>query len=126
MHELSIIHSIIETVEATVAQQAQPMPVEAVNLQIGELAGVEIENLEFLWPAAVEGTRLEGAVCHIERMPGRAACLDCNTEFPLNNYFDACPACGSYWKDVRAGEELTIKTIELCAQLADAAAPATN
>ncbi len=126
MHELSIIHSIIETVEATVAEQDAPVEVERVLLQVGDLAGVEIENLEFLWPAAVQDTVLQQAICVIERVKAHAVCLDCNTEFSLKNYFDACPACGSFWKDVTAGEELKIKSIELCVQPADAVATATN
>lgn len=126
MHELSIIHSIIETVEATVAEQDAPVEVERVLLLVGDLAGVEIENLEFLWPAAVQDTVLQQATCVIERVQAQAVCLDCHAAFSLKNYFDACPACGSFWKDVTAGEELKIKSIELCVQPADAVATATN
>lgn len=126
MHELSIIHSIIETVEATVAEQDAAVEVERVLLQIGDLAGVEVENMEFLWPAAVQGTVLQQAECAIERVEARAVCLDCGAGFLVKNYFDACPVCGSFWKDLKTGEELKIKSIELCVQPADAVATATN
>jgi hydrogenase nickel incorporation protein HypA/HybF len=126
MHELSIIHSIIETVEATVQKRGGAVQVECVYLQIGRLAGVEVENIEFLWPAAIQDTLLEGAACAIERIAGEAVCLDCQNNYTVNNYFDPCPACGSFWKEVKAGEELKIKSIEICAQPADAVAMGIN
>lgn len=121
MHELSIIHSIIETVETEVAGLLAQYRVETINLHIGTLAGVEIENLEFLWPAAAQNTVLENAEFRIERIAGQAECEDCGHIFEINQYYDPCPQCGSHLLHVTAGEELKIKSIELCALPADAA-----
>lgn len=126
MHELSIIQSIIDTVETEVHRKGGSYRVEAVVLQIGDLAGVETGSLEFLWPAAVQNTLLDGAECRIEHVPGTALCSDCGTGFSMKNYFDPCPNCRSHLIGVQTGEELKIKYIELCAQPADVAATATN
>ncbi|MCC6412208.1 MAG: hydrogenase maturation nickel metallochaperone HypA [Saprospiraceae bacterium] len=126
MHELSIIQSIIDTVETEVTRKGGSYRVEAVVLQIGTLAGVETGSLEFLWPAAVQNTLLDGAECQIEIVPGTAVCSDCGTGFSMINYFDPCPNCRSHLINVQTGEELKIKTIELCAQPADVPATATN
>ena len=126
MHELSIINSIIEVAEAEMRGQREKYRVDAITLHIGALAGVEVDSLEFLWPAAVENTVLENAGCKIVRIAGQAACRDCGEPFEIKQYYDPCPTCGSHLLQVLAGEELKIKSIELCALPVDAAAKAPN
>lgn len=126
MHELSIINSIIEATETEMLGQREKYRVDAITLHIGALAGVEVETLEFLWPAAVENTILDQAACHIVRIAGQAACQDCGETFEINQYYDPCPTCGSHLLRVLAGEELKIKSIELCALPVDAAAKTPN
>ncbi len=125
MHELSIIQSILESA-LTALDSAGPVKtgsVEAVELQIGELAGVEISTLEFLWPAAVGDTRLADAALDIERVPGLAECSLCSAVFPIRSFYDPCPGCGSHFLQVRQGEELRIKALVLSDKPARAAAP---
>lgn len=113
MHELSIIQSILETAEQTMLSQMDKGSVESVDLQIGDLAGVELSTLEFLWPAAVGDTLLADSVLRIERVPGKAACGECGNEFDIRTFFDPCPRCGSHFLHVRQGEELRIKSLTL-------------
>lgn len=127
MHELSIIYSILESAEKEVQEHGEGTAVEAIELEIGELAGVEVSSLEFLWPAAVEGTVLANAACHIIRPPGKARCGSCGHIFGIKQYFDPCPQCGSHWNEIINGEELRIKSLTIiCAQPAVAAATDTN
>lgn len=127
MHELSIIHSILEAAEKEVRRHGADACVESIDLEIGEMAGVEIGSLEFLWPAAAEQTVLENAACHIVRVPGMARCGGCGHHFAINQYFDPCPQCGSHWNEIIQGEELRIKSLTIiCAQPAVAAATDTN
>lgn len=113
MHELSIIQSIIESVTDVVAAEKKPAIVEAIDLDIGELAGIEIDSIEFLWDAAVEGTVLSGAERRIRRVAGRALCSACQKEFTLHHLFDACPHCGQYLKNILSGEEMLIRSLTL-------------
>lgn len=127
MHELSIIHSILEAAEREVSRHGAEVRVESIDLEIGEMAGVEISSIEFLWPAAVEQTVLENAACNIVRVPGMARCSACGQYFTINQYFDPCPQCGSHWNEITQGEELRIKSLTIiCAQPAVAVATATN
>jgi hydrogenase nickel incorporation protein HypA/HybF len=126
MHELSIINSIIEVAESEMRGRREKYRVDAITLHIGALAGVEVDSLEFLWPAAVENTVLENAACRIVRIAGQAACQDCGDNFIIEQYYDPCPVCGSHLLRIVAGEELKIKSIELCALPADAAVKAPN
>lgn len=113
MHELSIIYSIIDAAENEVQKHGKKMAVESIELEIGELAGVEPSSLEFLWPAAVERTVLENTACNIVRVAGAARCTTCGHAFDIRQYFDPCPQCGSHWNQITAGEELRIKSITL-------------
>lgn len=63
----------------------KPAIVEAIDLDIGELAGIEIDSIEFLWDAAVEGTVLSGRQRRIRRVAGRALCSACQKEFTLKS-----------------------------------------
>ena len=113
MHELSIIQHIIDIANEELCIQGAGRKVESVDLEIGELAGVEIDSLEFLWSAAISETPLEGAACQIHRIPGTAFCTSCEITFPIKNVFDPCPKCNAHWIHIRGGEELRIKSITM-------------
>jgi hydrogenase nickel incorporation protein HypA/HybF len=113
MHELSIIQSILDSTVAAVQERGGNDAVESVEIQVGELAGIELSTLEFLWPAAVGDTLLAGSALQIERIPGKASCSDCATAFAIRHFFEPCPSCGSHFLNIIQGEELRIKSITL-------------
>mgnify|MGYP005749221545 CR=1 FL=1 len=87
--------------------------IEEVVLEIGDLAGVEQEALEFAWKEAVRQSALEQATCTIERLEGIAKCLNCMHEFSLNYLYDICPACSDLKKELLQGKEIRIKSITI-------------
>lgn len=112
MHELSIVMSILDIANDTVkAHNAQG--VESIELDVGEIAGIEMPALEFAWEAAVPGTVLQKAERQINHIPGRGRCLECGSTFPMSNLYTPCPGCNSYFTDVIAGKELKIKSLTL-------------
>ena len=112
MHELSIAMGIVKIAESETAK-ANAERVECVELEIGTLAGVEFEALEFVWPSAVKNTVLDKAELKIQRIKGRGRCADCDHEFQLENHFDPCPKCNSFLKHVIRGKELRVKALEV-------------
>ncbi|MBZ5859340.1 hydrogenase maturation nickel metallochaperone HypA/HybF [Flavihumibacter profundi] len=110
MHELSIVMSIVE-IASQQALQANASVVEEIELEIGTLSGIEINALEFAWAEAVRNTILENTLRVINRPEGRARCLDCNTDFAIQQYFDPCPACGSHFINITRGKELKVKSL---------------
>ena len=60
MHELSIARSIVQLSEQQ-AREHHSSQIEEVELEIGRLAGVELQTLEFAMESAVKGTLLEKA-----------------------------------------------------------------
>ncbi|MCB0521027.1 MAG: hydrogenase maturation nickel metallochaperone HypA [Lewinellaceae bacterium] len=110
MHELSIISSIVDIAEAQV-KKAGVQYVDSIELEIGELAGIEWSALEFAWEVGVQKSVLENAERHIHRIPGRAQCVECGRRFLMKNIFDPCPTCGSYFNEILSGKELRVKAL---------------
>ncbi len=110
MHELSIAMGIVELAEKE-ARKAGGKEIEIIELEIGKLAGIEMEALDFAWPVATKNTMLANAELKIEIPKGRARCLECGFEYNIDNLYDSCPKCNSYFKDIYQGKELRIKSI---------------
>lgn len=110
MHELSIAHSILSIAERSLPPNAAGQ-ITAVNLQVGELSGIETEALVFAFSAIRSGTVLEAAELNIETIPGEAKCADCDTVFPLHSFGTACPHCQGYLLNILRGKELKVLSL---------------
>ncbi len=108
MHELSIVMSIVDTAE-TERQKQQADAVESIELDIGELSGVEMDAFYFAWDAGTRHTALENANLKINRPPAKAKCTACGKVFVAESSFDPCPDCGNPFCDIISGKELRIK-----------------
>lgn len=113
MHELSIVLSIID-IARNQARRAEAERVERIELDIGQLAGVEWDALDFAWKAAVPGTILADAERLVHRIPGRAKCLECGSTFDLQQLYDPCPNCSSPFNELLSGKELRVKALTVC------------
>ena len=60
MHEMSVALGIVKIAEDETAK-AKANRVDLIELEIGTLAGIELESLDFVWPVAVKDTVLEKA-----------------------------------------------------------------
>lgn len=112
MHELSIVLSIVDIAEEQ-TRKANARHVDRIDLEIGLLSGVEFDALDFAWDAGVKHTVLEHAERHVHKIPARAKCMDCGHEFPIEELFEACPACGQFLNEVIQGKELRVKSLEV-------------
>ena len=63
MHELSIATSILKTAENEV-EKIKGKNVAEIFLEIGEISGVEIPSLEFVWEQCMKNSVLDGAKVH--------------------------------------------------------------
>lgn len=112
MHELSIALGIVKIAE-TEAKKAKAKSVGVIELEIGTLAGIEFQSLDFVWPAAVKGSILENSTKKVNIILGKAECTNCKNLFKINNYYDSCPKCNSFIKNILQGKELRVKTLEI-------------
>lgn len=112
MHELSIVMGILKIAENE-TKKADAKRVDLIELEIGTLAGVELQALNFAWSEVIKGTVLEHAVKKIDLVKAIGQCVDCDTEFDLINIYDPCPNCNSYLKGILQGKELRVKALEV-------------
>ena len=112
MHELSIVMGILKIAENETAK-AGAKAVEMIELEIGTLAGIEFDALDFVWPAAVKDTVLEKAVKKIDIIHAKGKCMECDSVFPLDHMYDPCPKCNNYLKGILQGKELRVKSLEV-------------
>ena len=112
MHEMSICEGIVQVLEQQAALQNYSR-VTVVWLEIGPLAGVELEALRFGFDVVTRQTLAQGARLEIIETPGLAWCLICAKTVPVRQRFEACPECGGYQRQITGGEELRIKELEV-------------
>lgn len=110
MHELSIATSIVKTAEKEVQDNGGEKVLE-IHLEIGQLSGVEIQSLQFVWELSAKGTVLQDSKIIIFEPEGRAKCAECETEYTLEKIYDSCPKCNSPFKNIISGKELKIKKL---------------
>lgn len=111
MHEMSIAMSIVSIADKE-AKKAQVTEFAVIEMEIGTLAGIEFDALDFVWPAAVKGTVLENAEKRIRKIPAKARCGDCDKVYLLDYIYDNCSNCGSFLKIIIQGKELRVKSLE--------------
>lgn len=112
MHELSIAQSVLEAVQAEAARHPGSKPVK-VSLRIGELAAVDPDALQFSFEALTHESDLEGLQLDIEFCPRRHRCLDCGTEFNVEDFDFRCSKCQSTRNECISGDQLDMKYLEL-------------
>lgn len=110
MHELSVVMSIIDIAKQQADKESASV-IEEIEMDIGCLSSVQMEAFEFAWNQAVKETILEKTEKRINRIKGKAICLDCNTIFPLENLYDACPASGEHLIEILEGKELRVRSL---------------
>ena len=112
MHELSICESIVGVIEQQAVAESFKK-VNIVRLEIGPLAGVEIEALRFSFDVVTRGSIADGAKLEVIELPINGWCGPCAISVPVKQRFDACPTCGSYQVQITGGDELRIKEMEV-------------
>lgn len=112
MHEMSLCEGILQAIEENARAEGYHR-VMMVRLEIGALAGVEVDAMRFGFDAVMKGSIAEGASLDIVELPGRAWCLDCACEVAVRQRFDECPNCGGWHLQVTAGDEMRIKELEV-------------
>jgi hydrogenase nickel incorporation protein HypA/HybF len=112
MHELSIIQSLFETLEAQ-ARAHGAARITRVCLRVGPLSGAVPELLEEAFQMYKEGTIADGATIEIVKPPVRVKCWTCGAETEPEDFIMKCPRCGSIDTELSSGTELYLDKIEL-------------
>ncbi len=110
MHELSLVMSIVD-IASEQTNHHDGNKVEQIELEVGSLAGIEMDLFLFAWDAAVQSTVLEKAERIIHEIPAVARCRVCANEHATETLYEPCPSCGAYLTEVIQGQELRVRSL---------------
>lgn len=111
MHEIGVLLEVVKSVERY-ALENDVKKIETLVLQIGELSSMIPKYMMKLYPAAVDGTILEGSKLEIEVLSANGLCTDCKKVFKVLENHGTCTVCGSKNFELLSGKEFYIKEIE--------------
>jgi hydrogenase nickel incorporation protein HypA/HybF len=112
VHELPIVTALLEGVEAR-AQAAGAARVLAVNLVVGERAGIVDESLRFYFEMLTPGTLADGARLNVRRTRMRFACAACCRDYSPAPADFACPTCAAVGQLADDATDLAIESMEV-------------
>lgn len=110
MHELSIVLGILDIAREQAAKENAAV-IEEIEIDIGCLSTIEMNAFDFAWEQAVRDTELKNSIKKVNRISGKAKCLDCAAIFSLENLYDGCPECGEHFLDILEGKELRVRSL---------------
>ena len=104
--------SIIDIVISE-AEKAQAKTINEIEVEVGQLAGVMLESLNFCLEAAARSTMAESATFTLHPIPGKGHCLSCQHEVLISEFPAQCNDCGGFGVSITAGTELKIRSISI-------------
>ncbi len=117
MHELSMAQGIINAVLDT-ANENNATEVNEVTVEVGRLAMINPEQLQFILGVLIENTIMEDAEIKFEEIPAEIECYDC--DFKGEAILDdsdhyaplvKCPKCDSLKVETLNGKDIVVKNI---------------
>lgn len=112
MHEMSIITGVLNIVEDQ-ARAGGATVINSIDLEIGQLAGIEIDSLRFCYEVAQKKTMARDAELIIHNIPGRGHCPQCNKDVPVDFRMAVCPECEQSVVEIFQGRELRVLSINV-------------
>ncbi len=113
MHEMSYIVRLVNQAMEQV-EKKNPIHVNSVHIEVGEMTGLEPFYLLKYYPIAVKNTRLEGSKLEITEVPVEALCHSCQTLFhPTKEFQYLCPHCGGGQATIQRGREFVLDHIAM-------------
>jgi hydrogenase nickel incorporation protein HypA/HybF len=113
MHELPVTEGILN-VALEAARRNGARRIVAIDLVIGQLAGIVDDSVQFYFDILSKDTIAERAVLRFRREPATATCADCGHQFPVVAPLEAvCPACQGIRLHISGGREFFVESIEV-------------
>ncbi len=109
---MSLTMNILEIVEEN-ADKHNAKTVQEIELDVGELSGVEYDALTFAFEHAQKSEKLKNAKLVVNKIKGVAVCESCKHRFEISDFFTPCPVCSSMKLDFVQGKEFKIKSFKI-------------
>jgi hydrogenase nickel incorporation protein HypA/HybF len=121
MHEFSISSEIVNSVLSTVAKN-KGKKVLSVQLEVGELTHLNIEQVTFWIHELFKGSIAEGAKVKVKTIKAQIYCKDCGYKGGIRSDQEdsfrhlipqTCPQCNSFQIKVGKGRECILRKIQV-------------
>ena len=112
MHEFSLACNVLEIVEEN-TQLMHATKVLELTLEIGSLAGIELQALQTAIESIQKNSIMENAVVNYNIIQAKATCLHCKFEFEPTEIYSACPKCNNHGIQILSGQELIVKSMAI-------------
>lgn len=113
MHELPVTESIIR-IAVEEAERNNVTRINEIRLKIGELSGLVPECIQYYFDMASKGTKAEGALIKMIKVPITMKCCNCDFSGTTEKFEDnKCPVCGSNNMKMVSGNEFYIDSMEV-------------
>lgn len=112
MHEMSIAVSIIDIVSNNLPKNKTGQLSE-IEIEIGKLAGIEIDALAFALETAIASAGYKNAKAKLKIIDAVANCPNCKKSFEIESLYSKCPACEKHNLKIISGQELSVKSITI-------------
>ena len=107
---MSIAMNIVD-IACKEAGREHASTISSIELDVGKLAGVMIESLQFCYESACKGTLAEHSELIINELAGQGHCTQCDHVFEIDSFMAVCPECESYEIEIEQGRELKLKAV---------------
>lgn len=116
MHELSLAMGVVDFLQQ-LSREKGLSRVDAVYLEVGDLAHIDPRQLRYSFKIASQGTVAEKSRIYIRRKRVILKCAKCGKENKfqlmesLSDFSLKCPFCGSPDVEIDKGKELLLKRV---------------
>jgi len=108
MHELGIAMDICRAV----CEMAHGRPVTSITIDVGILAGVAVDALDFCIHEVARDAELGEPEIRINSIAPTMHC-SCGADYTPEDILDACPSCGGYDRRIESGMDVVVSEVEV-------------
>ncbi len=112
MHELSVCQAMLDQLEQ-LARRHQAQYVEVIDVEIGELSGVDAVLLADAFSVMKTGTCAANAILNTRSVTTRVLCIECGKQSYTRPNHLVCSACDGFRVSVVEGNELRLRDVKL-------------
>lgn len=109
---MSLAVGIVDLAVQT-AEQNQAKKINSIAVEVGALAGIIRDALEFCFSEAVKNTIAQDATLDYVHIPASAVCETCGHVFNTDERAAKCPKCENYVFQLSGGKEFRVKNINV-------------
>ncbi|MEI7982641.1 MAG: hydrogenase maturation nickel metallochaperone HypA [Bacteroidota bacterium] len=107
MHEMSLALEVIG-IASREAKKNKVTSILEMDIEVGDLSGVEADAFESALKILVVNTLLEKTQILIIRKPGFGKCIGCNKTFEMKERTTSCPVCRCFPSEISGGQEFRV------------------